>query len=189
MQITVHAAQRIQGRTKLQIKEVLSRLNSGMGVEIECPGSYKFLLFYSPRDCCTKLAVVSKNSQTLVSIWESDYLLPRGRKVTNSDRAKAYSLAKPGMLNVTIQVCYKDEVVYTVSAGEVPIGVAYFLDTTIAHVAEQLRSLVATVDEQVKEIKKGTLYNFRFSNAETGETLAFRQCISHKRVHSFLSPS
>jgi len=184
--ITIHAAERIQGRTKLQLKDVLSGLNSGKAVEIACPGATQFMLFYSPPDKCTKLALVDKRTRNLISIWESDYKLPRGRRVTNSDRAKAYSLAFPGDRNIEIQVCYKEKAVYAVPAGKIAVGDSHFLDTTIAHIATQLRLLVALVNEQVEEIQNRTTYDFRFSDPETGSVLSLRQCISHRRVDSFL---
>ncbi len=89
MKLSVHGYKRIRGRTKLLAKDVLSILSGGAAIELGSAKDCEFLLFYSPPDKHTKIAVVAKNRSILVSVWESTFLLPEGILKPNFRRREA----------------------------------------------------------------------------------------------------
>lgn len=85
MELTKHGKDRIQGRTKLLDKDVLSIISEGAVVELGIADEKEFLLFYSPFDERCKIAIVSKGRRHLISIWGTNFHLPEGiRKPTKS---------------------------------------------------------------------------------------------------------
>lgn len=90
LQLTKHAVIRTYERTALHPSDILALLGFDGGV---CLGSYdnfRYWCFYSlfDRDC--KIAVVTADGEKLISIWQGDFMLPRGvRNPTDTDRTEA----------------------------------------------------------------------------------------------------
>ena len=98
MKLTIHGSERIFDRTKMVVRDVLSIISSNAVVELGSHGGCKYLLFYSPPDNRTKIAVVTDGRTHLVSIWESDYFLPTGLKSVNKEnKRKAMHLCREFM--------------------------------------------------------------------------------------------
>lgn len=78
MDFTSHGAERIYDRTKMRPEDVLSIVSDGVGVDLGMSSNdgYRYFLFYSPPDGCTKIAVVSGDRACLVSVWEATYHIP-----------------------------------------------------------------------------------------------------------------
>lgn len=98
MELTIHGGVRIQGRTKMLAKDVLSVVASGAVVELGAAHGFEYLLFYSPPDRGCKVAVVSEGRTHLVSIWEVDFNLPQGVKPATQKRKKKARLALQALL-------------------------------------------------------------------------------------------
>lgn len=77
MELTVHANERILGRTKMLTQDVLSLIIGGAVVKLGSSHRYEYLLFYSPPDRRTKVAIVTRERTALISVWETDYPLPK----------------------------------------------------------------------------------------------------------------
>ncbi len=91
MKFTVHAAERINGRTKMYSDDVLSILAAGATVYLGSDGNTLFFLFYSPPDKECKIALVRE--EHLISIWEKGFALPgRVRRVSSSMESRARKL-------------------------------------------------------------------------------------------------
>lgn len=78
MELTKHGYERILGRTKMLIKDVLCLISSGAVVNLGSITGREYLLFYSPPDGCCKIAVVAARRTQLISILEYHYSLPEG---------------------------------------------------------------------------------------------------------------
>ena len=89
MELTQHGSERIQGRTRMVAKDVLSLISHGAVVELGGENNFEYLLFYSPFDECAKIAVVTKDRTHLVSIWEKYFYLPPGILKVNRKRERA----------------------------------------------------------------------------------------------------
>ena len=94
MHLTIHGVERLQERTQMTVKEVLELVKEcsiPLGSSEESGG--KFLLFYSPPDRGCKIAVVSEEDNTLVSVWNARFRLPPGlKKVSTRLREQARKL-------------------------------------------------------------------------------------------------
>ena len=108
LELTVHGSERIHGRTKMTIKDVLSVIENGAVVTLGETTECEYLLFYSPPDHCTKIAVVAAKRTYLISIWERDYFLPEGVSRPNKQRDRkarevlSRFLFKRGTTNKTV---------------------------------------------------------------------------------------
>lgn len=90
MELSNHGVERIQERTKMVQKDVLDVVNGGAAIELGTIAQGAFLLFYSPYDRNTKIAVVSQDRKVLVSIWENYFKLPEGiKRPSGKDHRKA----------------------------------------------------------------------------------------------------
>jgi len=78
MSLKMHAAERIIGRTKMSIAEVLSVISRGATVELGRSKNVIFLLFYSLLDNESKVALVDADDGSLISIWERNFRFPTG---------------------------------------------------------------------------------------------------------------
>lgn len=78
MELTIHGSERILGRTNMLVKDVLAVISNRAVVSLGSLGNYEYLLFYSPPDEKAKIAVTADKRTTLVSVWETHYILPKG---------------------------------------------------------------------------------------------------------------
>lgn len=95
MPLKMHAAERIIGRTKMSIVEVLSVISRGTTVELGRSKNVIFLLFYSFLDATSKVALVDTNDGSLISIWERNFRFPPGvRRPTRKQEELVKTLGK-----------------------------------------------------------------------------------------------
>lgn len=186
MEISTHGIERIQKRTKMSRKNILAMVAEGKVIDLEIPGSYVYLLFFSPPDVCTKIAIVSLDRKTLVTIFESDFNLPRGRVVTNAQNAKARSLAVPGELQAEIRVYKGSEQIYIHPAGTIERGDCYFIDTTVKAIAAPLQEVIAVIEMQSHTTRNQVWYDFKFFDPVVQKWLTNNQRLKHKNAIRYL---
>lgn len=93
MELTEHARKRIQERTQLLAQDVLSILEAGAAVKLGEKDSYRYFLFYDPKERKSKIAILNIFETQLISVWEKDFDLPAGiGKVTKNRIKVAYGL-------------------------------------------------------------------------------------------------
>jgi hypothetical protein len=93
MLLTNHARERINDRTSLKPRFVLELIKEGATVSLGKTEKYEYLVFYSPFDGYCKIAVVSVDAQTIVTVWEKYYHLPKPiKRPTKSMLRKARRL-------------------------------------------------------------------------------------------------
>lgn len=78
MKLTKHAQERIGHRTTLKSEDVLAMITAKACVLLGRNDKVSYLLFYSPFDMLCKIAVVTRDGAKIVSVWDSDFLLPTG---------------------------------------------------------------------------------------------------------------
>ena len=98
MELTAHGIERIHGRTRMFTKDVLAIISEGSFISIGNWEEQEYLLFYSPPDGRTKIALVSKDRTHLISIWEDDYFLPGGLRVNWLQRYQARNMLQSYLL-------------------------------------------------------------------------------------------
>lgn len=90
MELTLHGSERILGRTRMLTKDVLALISHSAVVALGARGPYEYLLFYSPSEQTTKIAVVAEERSCLISIWEKHFRLPEGvRRPQGKDEREA----------------------------------------------------------------------------------------------------
>ncbi|MDO8593591.1 MAG: hypothetical protein Q7R59_01675 [bacterium] len=102
MDFTDHGIEHICDRTSMRPEDVLSVVSDGASVDLGLSSNgYRYFLFYSSPDNCTKIAIVSGDRTCLVSIWENNYRLPedvkkatRGRDYRARKKLRAYVFSR-----------------------------------------------------------------------------------------------
>ena len=79
VELSIHAHERIQYRTRMLDRDVLALVSSSDAViSLGRDERYEYLLFFAPPDNAAKVAVVSSDGSVLVSVWLSSFALPDG---------------------------------------------------------------------------------------------------------------
>jgi hypothetical protein len=171
MELTGHGSERIQSRTKMLTKDVLSIITGGAVVNLGSDNGYEYLLFYSPPDDSTKIAVVADNREHLISIWNGDFVLPTGLLRVNYKRKEAAKKAlatfilkeskkarttpqtkkTPNGIAVKIQVKVDRKAVFVQDCGEYPSDRSTKREYVLSLLWPQLEPIVRDVEMLVKE--------------------------------------
>lgn len=180
MDLTIHAIERIQGRTKMQIKDVLSLINNKQTVELGSHEQWHFLLFFSLIDSSFKIAVLNRQRTILVSIWKGHYKLPGHLTVTNEHKAQARLLVTPETLEAEIHVYEdgKEEFVYP--AGIISREHIFSHELAFAFLEPHFRFLASTVEAHRTKVKK-IVYRIWIFNPENRANL-FNYTFMHVAV-------
>jgi hypothetical protein len=78
MHITKHGSDHIRDRTRLEPWEVARLIKKEVFVSLGVLANSEYLLFYSPADHKCKIAVVTEDRSSLMSVWEIGFELPLG---------------------------------------------------------------------------------------------------------------
>ena len=181
MELTIHAFERIMGRTSMLPEDVQAIVASGAVVRLGSDGEYEFNLFYSPHDRTTKIAMVVDCGRILVSIWESTYFLPEGvREVTPADKREARRVFTKFLfarlkdahetpeMTVAIRVRVSEngyrrtkKIVHAEPLGEMPISSLRSSEAVIAACSPRLRELTGEMESSGKNWSRDRLrYTF-----------------------------
>ncbi len=129
MLVTDHALLRIRQRSRLSADQIVSLIEHGAFVSLGTSEQYEYLLFYSPLDRRTKIAIVSANRTTLVSIWENDFVRPASiSKITKARVLEVKKLWKryvfekivvkqPRNVLITLYGIYRNKRIFTHEFG------------------------------------------------------------------------
>jgi hypothetical protein len=177
MKITKHGAKRVYDRTAMTPEEVLFLISNEFAVRLESERSPKahYYLFYSPPDEDTKIAVVSKDGATLITVWEKDYILSRGvQKVTPDLESKARALLEEAgersgrqRLHSKIDVRIGPGVVYTHDCGEILFKGKRTTESVSVTLSPQLLPIATLVEENRDTSGDRITYLIRLFNPRT----------------------
>ena len=93
MELTGHGRGRIYSRTKMHPDDVLDVISGNATVDLGGVDGGRYLLFYSPPDGDTKIAIVSEDVGRVVTILEGSYGVPEGvKRVTRKMKKEAHKL-------------------------------------------------------------------------------------------------
>lgn len=198
MELTDHGLERIQGRTQLVPSDVLSIIANDAVVYLGSRNQYEFLLFYSPLDHCTKIAVVAEQRSCLVSVWEAYFKLPLGVRPADSHRKrKAYKLLreyqfrqikenlKPRTVKIVVQTLLRDTIIAEQDPVEiVPVNASDQLQSYLPSIRPALVQLVEECGKKFARLRE-LKYRFLLLDVATGaERLSF--VVKHKRMKLYL---
>lgn len=198
MKITPHATERILDRTKMRIEDVLSIVSNGAGVELGKTEGYRYLLFYSPPDNVSKIAVVSDCGSHLISIWDRNFALPDGiGKVTREHERRARIVMKnfiferlaphnkKRFFTAKIQILEGQSVVFEADGGEIPTREIYTLESAFKYLAPRLAPIAQVVEEYKECAERKIKYRILLIDPETAERVR-RHELGHKKIHEYL---
>ncbi|MDE1925084.1 MAG: hypothetical protein KGH79_02805 [Patescibacteria group bacterium] len=201
MYLTQHGEERIQGRTKMLTKDVLDIISNNAVVNLGSVGKYEYLLFYSPLDRISKIAVVAEDRQYLVSIWHRDYFLPAGveRPTDKHDKEARLALTKllmsrvkikpPGpkplrLFEVKIEVEEDSEVVYEHDSGNIQAEDAE-LHSIWNLIKPQLASIASVITANQDKVRGRIRYWIILHESGTGKIIK-RHLLAHWKVEQRL---
>ncbi|HEY0010484.1 MAG TPA: hypothetical protein VGB97_01050 [Candidatus Paceibacterota bacterium] len=186
MYLTIHGVERIQGRTQMLIKDVLSLIENKKVVELGTDGRFDYLLFYSAPDRSCKIAVVTKDRVKLVSVWHRYFRFPIGICLTKEKEAEARILAVSRTLRAEIHV-YKDgSEEFVLKAGTINVQRGLHEITALAAVASQMQALVDVVEENRSRIKGRVKYRIYMFD---GDNVRFNYEFRHSTAVRLLAAS
>src|SRR3989344_2550217 len=167
MELTIHGVERIQGRTKMQVRDVMELISSGAVVSLGSDNAYEYLLFYSRPNKSARIAVVALGRKRLISVGQKDYRLPDGIRCVDaqlvqrahdvsssfySRKEKArFRAAQKSRLRVSLFVLEGKRTILRYDCGFMATANASSADATLAFVMPQLQVIVPLV-----EANKGT---------------------------------
>lgn len=198
METTMHGTDRILGRTKMVVKDVLGLIKNGAVVSLGFHKGYEFLLFYSPFDGVCKIAVVSKGREALISVWNIEYRLPKSlakptfkRQLRARALQQEYSYAK-------LSVPFKPKELFDVKIEVYASGRLEYVHTCPSPIERrplqtdyirQLRTVLMPITSVVKEFRKRrnvtVHYEFHLINRES-EQVVQKALFSHKTIQYYL---
>ena len=198
MDVTRHGLERIQSRTRMVTSDVLSIIAHNAVVVLGAQNGFEFLLFYSPPDLRTKIAVVTHNRSHLISIWESHFALPpgiarantkRNRKAKDLLRAYQFQLIKdnlkPRKYRMRIQILVRGKIMSEHESIEIaPTGTLDQLQSYLPPLKPNLMPLVEESGRTFRQVQY-LEFGFLFLDAATG-LARHRFVIKHKRLKLFL---
>lgn len=200
--ISIHGHLRVYDRTKMLPEDVLSLIRANKVVSLGVNNKQEFLLFYSPREKMSKVAIVSADRSTLISVWEIDFNFPhniirptkgmihQAKTLMNeylfNQAKKNYSFSVEKILLVKISLLVCDERVYR-EEGLVPESKTLRLDDLIEVLREELLRISSVVSEHVRR-PNILRYEFRFFDRDTGLMTSRRSGIDHKKLIQRLHP-
>ena len=97
MELTGHARGRIiyDERTRMHLDDVLSVVSGNATVYLGVADKGRYLLFHSPPDKGSKIAIVSEDTGRIITILDGSYGVPVGvKKVTRKMELKARDLLR-----------------------------------------------------------------------------------------------
>lgn len=163
MQYTQHGFERSTERTSLPPAHLQMLVQRRSVVPLGSDKGMEFLLFYSCPDRTTKIALVEKGPQKLVSVWNNDFSLPRGvRTPTAADSEEAIRLYfkcapyLPMASVARIYIYFGNVKLYSHELGEFQIGygtpmrqlATYFRDEL-----DRIVDIVQLVEAETSEIR------------------------------------
>lgn len=199
MELTIHGKLRIQGRTHLVAKDVISIIEAGAFVNLGSDAKGNFLLFFSPFDHQCKIAIVAKKENALVSIWEKNYVLPVGiKRVTFArekvaegkvraylfDRLRKNSTA-PQEVTIQVEVWVNGKVAHRQLIGVLPKNEA-MPDTRWPLLIPLMRSILSVVEGMLATVtgKKEVYYHLYFLIPNSHKPIA-RHIVTHDRFMDY----
>lgn len=197
MELSSHGTERILERTGMHIIEVLYILRLGAVVSLGSEGKSEFLLFYSPADNVSKIAVVSRDHSKLISIWNTDFLLPKTlSRITRQRETLAREKVAPLLatlreliprpLEIVAYVHIKNgkEILYQEAFGSLEWSRVSPKEKMLRQLQVKLERLCAHVESRIG-VCKGVLYTIAcFEPGSPAPVL--RYLIPHKSLVSFL---
>ncbi len=205
MEPTVHGAERVIGRTKMLMKDVLSIISNRAAVQLESNDGKCYFLFYSPPDMQMRVAVVSSDGQRLISILRGDFLLPAGVQAITPKlgrearallrnflfaRAKATARKEASRkLGVKIEVCAGSEVIYTHDGGQITIQEAETLGSISKALTMHLSRIVRLVEANKEMVNCRIKYVIRLFNPGAVQPLKTRFALKHDLLMKQLFPT
>jgi hypothetical protein len=159
MKLTIHGTERIQDRTKMQVRDVIALISKGAFVKLGSEGERDYVLFYSSPDKDVKIAILDRDRKNLVSVWEKDFRLPSGvSKVTRerAHRARTAALFKTRVkeqkserhFKVTLEVVVGQKTVFAYECGRVPSGAVGSLEKILPFIEPALKIVVPIIESR-----------------------------------------
>ena len=178
MRITKHGRTRVYGRTMMTPEEVLFLISNEFTVRLRTDrdnAGPQYHLFYSPPDADTRIAVVSGDGTTLITIWEKDYVLPRGVELVTPDLecdAESTLLEKIEQterrrLRGQIDVRVGPGSVYTHDCGEILFKGERTIESVSTVMLPRLSRIATLVEENRETSGERITYLIRLSDPHT----------------------
>lgn len=193
MQFTAHGAERVLRRTNLLGKDVLSIISSNAVVSLGFWHNYEYLLFYSPNDGVTKIAVVTRDRGTLVSVWYDDYVLPKGvSRVTRQLKRKARQVLAQFAIkkvesketrDVKLDIVVGKKIVYSHDFGRFLAKDLKSIESIIQTLLPNLSPIIKVVEDCQSQIPGSVKYDFWLFEPESARAPA-RFAIRHKKLRT-----
>lgn len=189
MELTKHAQERIEGRTKMLAKDVLRLIKAGAFINLGTAEEYEYLLFYSPFDQTVKVAVTSCGREHLISIWEMNFTFPAGiEKIGNVHIEAAQSLCKKYIFSTfhapdeqapywdaTIEIRQKNgQLLHTLEVGTLTQQEGKKRLSCVNAFRAQLLELDATVVQKYSKSKDSIYYYIVIRSKVINQTLWYR---------------
>lgn len=80
MEMTVHGLVRLNERTKMREEDIVTLIVANVVISLGFYEMYEYLLFYSPNDRSCKIAIVSEDRSTLITVYGAEYRIPKNLK-------------------------------------------------------------------------------------------------------------
>ncbi len=198
MEITKHGKKRVYDRTDMLPDDVLSLISNEFAVRLASAGTTStYHLFYSPPDGDTKIAVVSGDGAVLITVWEKDYLLPRGvERVTPELEQKARTLFKETTqqherrrLRGNIDVRIGPGTIYTHRCGEILFKGERTTASVSARLMPQMSLVAALVEEHRETSSNRITYLIRLYDPRTSYAIKPFVMLRHTDVMEQLLPA
>lgn len=205
MQTSIHGIEHVQRRTNMTLKDMHAILGRGIFISLGTNPAREseFLLFYSPPDRECKIAVVSLDRKTLISIWDWNYKLPQGiDRVTRARRRRAKDLVRQDILKRASQAArtesYDCELrvdiragkmihyVYGGVLGEIPPETIRS-QSALVRFGDQLTSIMRDAEHKQKSTEgREPVYYFTIRRRDTGKEVR-RWSYKHSSLQKLLA--
>lgn len=180
MKVRAHAVQRILERSKLPPRHVNDIVSHAAFVDLGLGRACRLALFYSPPDKGTKIAVISPDGASLLSLWNNNFVLPRGvTRVTPELEEEARAILHKFLqarfsqnggleqLAVTIDIRIEERVVSVRDGGDIRTEDARTQSSLLAAVAPVLAPIAIGVHEDVDDDPNRVRYGIHLINSRT----------------------
>jgi hypothetical protein len=204
MELTIHGTERIQERTKMSVMEVRELLVNNVAVSLGLKGVREYLLFFSPADNTTKIAVVDKNRRSLVSVLEKHYRLPAGVSKVTSGKAKAarkkygrFLLRHVPPVNrnkravrVVLEVRVKRKLIFKHELGSAQWGQVSNHERVLKFLKNEFETLVPLAETYRRDKEPSVSYSYQvWTLDELSKNVAQRYKFSHEALCTHLGIS
>lgn len=180
MKIKLHAADRALERSRLPPKHVRDIITGRAFVDLGIGRTCRFLLFHSPPDEKAKIALVSLDEEYLVSVWNSNYVLPRGVSAVTPERetrarevleqclrARFGGIVNPAWLSVSVEIRSGDELVAVRDGGAIETADARSRSLILGALKDRFLPIVTETDKTARKALHPVGYKIHLINPRT----------------------